>query len=579
MFAGQMQHTRDMKSLGAFTRCVALGLLLFFCCWSAGAQIFATNNSGLRGLYFSGGVAGDFDNDGVMDLLIEGSDDSYWYTTVWRNVGSGVFVDYSDLLTCSTGVAYGSVAVGDFYNDGRLDAIVTGMGSSADCNNPAPVSLLWHNLGNGSFSLITNSGLPGIQNGYVAVGDLDNDGKLDIALSGNGHPNGTDQVFRNQGNGVFTAFQSGISGQGNTSATKVFLADFDNDGYADVLLGQVLWRNLGGGVFTNINSGLPSAATAIGDFDNDGYLDVLVGGALWRNLGNGTFTNIGVAFPAVGYAVGDYDNDGSLDVLALQGGDAGHVTTQVWRNLGNGNFTNVQTVAGGGLGSVVWADFNGDSRLDFMVTGQQGRVNGSFVPILVAQVGLNISGAPSNTPPTAPPNLSAHILGHGGVKLSWGAATDDHTPSTGLNYNIRVGSASGGVDIVSPEADPVTGQRRVVAIGNAQERLFSLLTNLSGGTYYWSVQAIDTAFAGGAFATEATFVIPPSISTFAFQTNGQFQTSFSALAGSSYTLQASTNLLTWTNVTTLVPTNTGAAQLVDTNTGTFTRKYYRVRMP
>jgi hypothetical protein len=300
---------------------------------------------------------------------------------------------------------------------------------------------------------------------------------------------------------------------------------------------------------------------------------------VWRNLGNCTFTYYGSAGPIDGMlaAVGDFDNDGYLDLLLGQRGST--QTTQVWRSLHNGSFTNVASLpTGGGFGSLSWGDFNNDGLLDFLVTGIHG-VDLSGNPTYIAQVWQNISGAPSNTPPTAPPNLSAQIMTHGGVKLSWAAATDDHTPSTGLNYNIRVGSSSGGVDIVSPESNPITGQRRVVDIGNAQERLFSLLTNLSGGTYYWSVQAIDTAFAGGAFATEATFVIPPAIGSFAFGTNGQFQTSFSALAGSSYTLQASTNLSQWMNVTTLVPTTNGIAQLADTNAFVFPRRYYRLSTP
>jgi hypothetical protein len=562
-----------MKSSGAFTRSVAMVLLFFGCC-SADAQIFATNNSGLRGVYRGGMVAGDFDNDGVMDLLMSGYGVGNAYATVWRNAGNGTFVDYSELITCGGGADYGSVAAGDFFNDGRLDAILTGLGASPDCSSAAAISQLWHNLGNGSFILVTNSALAPSEYSGIAVGDFNNDGKLDVVITGvaTGDPV---RLFQNMGQGVFTNINL-YNGDGAVFS-PAFAADFDNDGYLDILYGTTLLKNLGNGTFTNLPTGLPGHATAIGDFDNDGYVDVLVGGQVYRNLGNGTFTNLGAGFPSLGHSVGDYDNDGNLDVLAL-GGDQSFSQVQVWRNLGNGNFTNVQTLPGGGLGSLAWGDFNNDGRLDFTVTGEDGS-DQNFAPILVAQVGLNISGCPSNIPPTAPPNLFAQIMTHGGVKLSWAAATDDHTPSTGLNYNIRVGSYSGGVDIVSPEADPITGQRRVVDIGNAQERLFSLLTNLSGATYYWSVQGIDTAFAGGAFATEATFVIPPTIGSFAFGTNGQFQTSFSALAGSSYTLQASTNLSQWTNLLTLVPTTNGIAQLTDTNASVFPRRYYRLSTP
>jgi hypothetical protein len=294
-------------------------------------------------------------------------------------------------------------------------------------------------------------------------------------------------------------------------------------------------------------------------------------------LRNETFTNFGTAIFATGVAVGDYNNDGFLDVLSLTT-DYYTPTAQIWRNLGNGTFVNTATVPGGNSGSLTWFDFNGDSQLDFLVTGQQG-VDSNANPAYVSQVYQNVSGSPTNSPPTAPTNLTFQTFANGGVKMMWGSATDDHTPVAGLNYNIRVGSASGAVDIVSPEADPITGRRYVVQLGNAYERQFSLLTNLTGGTYYWSVQAIDTAFAGGAFATESTFTIAPRISSFSYQTNGQFQVTFNALPANSYTLQASTDFTTWTNLANVIPATNGPAQLIDTNINPYPMRYYRVKCP
>src|SRR5437667_12815249 len=58
------------------------------------------------------------------------------------------------------------------------------------------------------------------------------------------------------------------------------------------------------------------------------------------------------------------------------------------------------------------------------------------------------------------------------------------------------------------------GVRRLPALGNTQYRLAWTLTNLIGGTYYWSVQAVDHSFAGSPFAGERTFTIsnrPPVV--------------------------------------------------------------------
>ncbi|MCP6769578.1 fibronectin type III domain-containing protein, partial [Klebsiella pneumoniae] len=74
-----------------------------------------------------------------------------------------------------------------------------------------------------------------------------------------------------------------------------------------------------------------------------------------------------------------------------------------------------------------------------------------------------------------------------------------------LSYNLRVGTTPGGSDIVAPQASS-TGYRRLVETGNAQLGLTARLGALKPGTnYYWSVQAVDTAFAGSAFATGGLF--------------------------------------------------------------------------
>jgi hypothetical protein len=91
------------------------------------------------------------------------------------------------------------------------------------------------------------------------------------------------------------------------------------------------------------------------------------------------------------------------------------------------------------------------------------------------------------------------------VQLRWAAPIDDHTPAAALSYSVRVGTTPGGSDIVSPPALG-TGRRQIPAPG------FSVTTTarlaLKPGTYYWSVQAVDSGLTGSAFASEATFVVP-----------------------------------------------------------------------
>jgi len=100
-----------------------------------------------------------------------------------------------------------------------------------------------------------------------------------------------------------------------------------------------------------------------------------------------------------------------------------------------------------------------------------------------------------------------------GVMLSWNAATDAQTPSAGLTYNVRAGTKPGGMDLLAANANPTNGFRSVPALGNAEMRLFLPLAGVTNGqTVYWSVQAVDTAFAGGPFATECSVVSIPTMS-------------------------------------------------------------------
>jgi hypothetical protein len=99
--------------------------------------------------------------------------------------------------------------------------------------------------------------------------------------------------------------------------------------------------------------------------------------------------------------------------------------------------------------------------------------------------------------------------------LHWDPANDAQTRSQGLTYNLRAGITPGGAEIVSPMADLGTGYRLQPQIGNVNHNTRWIIRNLSGKTgaqgpslrtVYWSVQAIDNAFAGSAFATEQKVV-------------------------------------------------------------------------
>jgi hypothetical protein len=446
-----------------------------------------------------GGTAaawGDYDGDGDLDLAYSGVPKFGGLTRLYRNEGAGVFVDAAYLFTGG----FGAIAWGDFDNDADLDLIGTGDES------PDPATKLFRNTGSG---FVQTGAFAGVWYSSVAWGDFTRDGRLDVLVSGsNAGP--VTRLYRNETNATFVDAAGSLT---PLSSSASAWADFDRDSDLDLLIAghsgssavTRLYRNDAG---TLIDSSVPfpgvsRGACAWGDYDADGDLDLALAGydgsirltRVYRNDG-GAFADlqaglIGAEWSSVAW--GDADNDGDLD-LALGGWAPGGVT-QFYRNDGAG-FSAVFSSFDQVEARVAWGDADGDGRLDLFAGGY-----GS------AKLYLNQHGAP-NTHPTAPGGLSAWQGPDGAVTFQWDVATDAETPAAGLTYNLRVGTTPGGQQIVSPHAD-AGGWRRIPAMGNtSQTRTWTL--GLPPGTYYWSVQAIDGAFAGSPFAPEQ--VVTPGVS-------------------------------------------------------------------
>src|SRR5665213_3546893 len=361
---------------------------------AAAASVFTLTNTALPGVAYSSVACGNFNNDGKTDVLLTGANASFnGLCQVWQNNPNGVFTNFNAALPgiSTNAVTSSAVAQGDFDNDGRPDFLITGFAGMDGKSMPVYLSQVWRNLGNGTFTNI-QAGLPGVDTGAVALGDFYDDGNLDVLLTGYSSTGAVAQIWRNPGNGTFTNINAGLPG---VLYSSVALGDYDNDGNLDILLtgttngfgtGAIteLWRNLGNGTFTNIPTKLPGVsqgAVAWGDFNQDGKLDILLTGytptgavcQVWRNLGNGSFTNMNAGLPGVyqsSAALADYDNDGKLDILLAGMNNQSNLISQVWRNTGNWVFTNINAgLPGIRSGSVAWADFDNDGRLDLLLSG------------------------------------------------------------------------------------------------------------------------------------------------------------------------------------------------------------------
>jgi hypothetical protein len=389
----------------------------------------------------SGGLFFDYDNDGWIDLfLVDGGSladarvASQAKHRLYRNRGNGTFED----VTAKSGIRhrdYGMGAcAGDYDNDGWIDLYVTNFGPNA----------LYRNRGDGSFTDVTAFAHVGEPrwSASCAFADLDKDGDLDLFVvnyvdadrqktpyCGNAklaqrfychplnYPSLPNTLYRNDGRGVFTdvSAASGI-GAHRGNGLGVVVTDYDGDGWPDVFVANdsvanVLFRNTGKLRFveTALGAGVAVATDGkaragmgvdAGDYDGDGREDVVVTNldfethSLFRNVGDGLFeyttrtSGLGFAtLPFVGFGVAflDADNDMQLDIAIANGHIMDNApvyrsgTTYAQRNLffrnaGSKRFVEIGRNAGDGFAlekvsrGLVAGDIDNDGDLDLVVT-------------------------------------------------------------------------------------------------------------------------------------------------------------------------------------------------------------------
>jgi enediyne biosynthesis protein E4 len=267
--------------------------------------------------------------------------------------------------------------------------------------------------------------------GGVALFDYDGDGLLDIFLANGARQPGLDKhdpsywnrLYRNRGNGSFedVTAKAGVAGEGYSMG--VAAADYDNDGHPDLFVSGVrrnaLYRNRGDGTFEDVTAkaGIHaepwSVAAGWFDYDGDGRLDLFVvnyvvwdgakepacndpksgaalhchpdlyqglANTLYHNNGDGTFTDVSEASGIRRYvgkgmsvAFADYDGDGRVDILVTNDTRPNFL----FHNEGNGQFTEVGLAAGVAVNDdgrtlssmgVDFRDMNNDGRPDLFLT-------------------------------------------------------------------------------------------------------------------------------------------------------------------------------------------------------------------
>ncbi len=496
---------------------LVIGALLVTCVsFPAVAQPFTDIQAGLPGV-LNGGVSwGDYDNDGDLDLALVGAVSlTSGISRIFRNDGNNTFTDIAAPLAPAF---LGTVEWSDYDADGDLDLAMTGL---SQWTGTVRVTKVYRNDG-GTFT-DTNAATEGAFWAALAWGDCDNDGDPDLAVVGRAVAGAITRIYLNQGDGAFTELNPGLV---NVYHGTVAWADYDNDGdldltvtgYANPAYVTRIYRNDGNGVFTDSQIplvGVEDPALAWGDYDNDGDLDLVLAGdtssstvtKLYRNDGGDTFSEVAAGFERVGdypsLAWGDCDNDGDLDLALAGHSSSGLLISRIYRNDG-GSFSDMgANLLGLGYGcSQKWGDYDADGDLDLLIAGQNP--SGGLVTTIYRN-----DGSAWNSLPSAPAGLSAQTTWNAAT-FCWSAAADAQTPFAGLSYNLRVGTAPGAGDVFCGMADPTSGRRTIAAIGNTQKRLSWTLKNLPAGTYHWTVQAVDTGLAGSPWAESATVQVVAS---------------------------------------------------------------------
>lgn len=482
------------------------------------AQVFSlVESTNLPKGYYGTMDWGDYDQDNDLDVIITGfnSDASSCQTSICTNLGNGKF----SLLSTPNipGVRNSSAVWGDYDKDGDLDFALSGLTAAYK-----DVTKIFTNNGNGNFSENTMANLYGCFNSKLAWGDYNNDGLLDLLLTGDYNMFSVTKVYTNMGNHVFTELNMNFEG---FTQAAIKWVDYDSDGDLDIYLSglngntaskpvTLIYRNEGNDTFTKIvDHGIISGysgSCSWADFDNDSDLDLLITGGdnlqtrLYIN-NNGKFTekttnldNIGEGSSALW---ADFDNDGDLDVWLIGRRPPStivDVITDLYLNDGNGNFVkqivgSADVIPGFAAGTASVVDYDNDGDLDLSIFGLRGGY---------PSVGLYRNNTfVKNSKPQAPSGLK-YTRFPDKIIFSWSRGVDNTTPSKSLTYNIRVGTNKNSQDVVCSNSNLTTCFQSLNET-NAGTDTFFVLNTRSKEALYWSVQSIDNSLAYSTFAPES----------------------------------------------------------------------------
>jgi hypothetical protein len=445
----------------------------------------------------------DIDKNGYLDMIYSGVDNTqagaFKFIGLYKDTATSnkngfkalAIKNNLDVLLTNNGISNVSLQFGDINKDLKLDLAI--LYDNIDGRRLGEVYMNTSDTSNNiSFAKNTSLSIPALRNATLDLIDYNNDGLLDLSLSGTSSSTG--QVFRIYQNKFIDSVAKTIQFVQTNSDIKPFESgqttwgDINTDGYPDIIFSGV---RAGAGSISSMALADPSTAATNGI-------------TKFKELPTFPFGNYITMRPTLG----DFSGKKVLDVVLVG-------TEKIINPLDNtttisSSFKILKNVRD--LSAKVTdpspSNNNVKVRQSLAQSSVPRIVNNVVVPfvdssITIADENYNEDAYLANAGPVKPTTNASSIISQVEekylVQLNWEKSTDDKTPKEGLTYSVSVGTKPGLSDVIDPNADLITGLRKTPEAGNAGTNT-SMSLLLAPGTYYWSVQAIDAANAGSAFS-------------------------------------------------------------------------------
>lgn len=448
----------------------------------------------------------DINNDGWMDIIafdqsnIETDDIT---EGIFLGNGNGTFTAAEFSILNSNGThasnfnikAACNAEIIDVDNDGRLDIILAGHQGEENYN------IILHNQSDNATSLTFNIEPYDteylLREAIIQPADLNNDGLQDFVISavvdGKEDQVRFTDVFMNNPDQCGHFIRLGLGEKGADIKRKsngtLQVADFNNDGWLDILLagqgeassGEATARQR---IYANKKTEIPSFSAISSELQTDIY-----------TLSSSANNSAGII---------DWNGDGYYDVM-LGGTKSNVFCGMLYLNDGNGRLKRSITIPGALGASIIFPDYNGDGRKDFLLIGETKDKNYLSAEQYGDNAILCYNLLPSTSRPDAPlAPTTSNVAGV--VTLSWQAP---ETALPGFTYEVYIKDEAGNIvnSVPSHVGGTKDGIRKVNRLGRVGCMTEWTFRPAKPGTYTWGVQTIDAAYNGSTFSEGAQFTV------------------------------------------------------------------------